>query len=338
MEELHKKHPKQDIVIHGGECLAYPRDDFEVMLQRAYELTGRTSIQTNGWRIDEFFDLFKKYKTSLGVSFDGSGEANLLRGFGSEEQRSEQARKIEENIFKAIDQGLSVSLIAIITRQNGIKHLDKLKGLLLRLKEKGVTQGRLNPCTVTENIGKRPWYELTAKEMIEVYDDLLDFCLENGLNYSPFRDIASSLRGGKSVVCCFRPCDYYATPSLIAILGDGSVGSCVKTYRGERPWLRADRMRVDIRQQVLRETDCNGCMWFHFCYGGCPNSGIGDDWRRKTRYCPLYNHLFHRINAIQESFGIRKRCLPCEKKKQEKQGHSDGIMHLDGSLKHLDSG
>lgn len=330
MDDLHKKYPKQEIIVHGGEPTCYSRKDFEVMLKKAYELTNKSAIQTNGWRIDEYFDLFKKYKTSLGISFDGLREANLLRGFGSKEQRLEQAVKVEENIFKAIEEKIPISLIAIITRQNGIEYINKLKHLLLRLKEKGVTGGRLNPCTITENIAVKPDYELSIKELIEVYDDLFDFCLKHGLGYSPFRDIATSLRGDSNVVCVFKGCDYYATPSLIAILGDGSVGNCVKTYRGGPQYLRDSEIRVDIRKQLLKETDCKGCKWFEFCNGGCPNDGIGGDWRRKTKFCPLYNHLFHKINDIQESMGIRRKCISCLKK-------GNVAEHFDGTTHHIDS-
>lgn len=395
MEDLHKKCPNQDIVIHGGECTAYPREDLEAMLKKSYELSlqteiykaqsdvmkrlsrkysnkqipkdiyetsmfktyeieGKTAIQTNGWKIDEYFDLFKKYRTSLGVSFDGLGEANLLRGFGSKEQRLEQATKIEENVFKAIEEKIPVSIIAIITKQNGIKHIDKLKELLLKLRDKGVTEGRLNPCTVTDNIADKPKYELSIDEMVKVYNDLFEFCMKHGLSYSPFKDIAASLRGDSNVVCVFRGCDYYATPSLIAILGDGSVGNCIKTYRSEEPYLRDNQTNIKIRRQLLKETDCKDCKWFEFCNGGCPNDGIGGDWRRKTKYCALYKHLFEKINNIQQSFGIRKRCVSNrDDSKMDSRarhedgsilhldsdlakGHSDGAWHTDGNLEHGD--
>ncbi len=307
MKKLHNEYPEEDIVIHAGEVTAYPKKEIELLIQEASNLTNSVSVQTNGYKLDKFIDLFEKYDMSIGLSFDGLREANLLRGFGSREQRLEQAKKIEENMIEALDRGLELGIISIITRQNGIKHIDKLKELLLLLNDYGQNDGRLNPCTITSDIsGKKPPYELEMDELIDVYDELFDFCKEHGLSYTPFKDIAGNLVKRERTVCRFNPCDIYSTDSLKGILKDGTIGNCVKTYGDRDPYPRADNMRADIRQKLLQETDCKGCKWFNYCNGGCPNAGIGDDWRRKTRYCKLWRHLFEKISNSLNAFRIDK--------------------------------
>jgi len=54
-----------------------------------------------GYLIDQdFIEIFKKYKTSVGLSIDGPWPCNELRGIGSREDRKKQTEKILEIVKK----------------------------------------------------------------------------------------------------------------------------------------------------------------------------------------------------------------------------------------------
>lgn len=327
------------ITIHSGEASILHPKDLEKLLKKSYELRGESSIQTNGYNIDEHWDLFEKYNTSLGFSFDGKEEANMLRGWGNKEKRIVIAKKVENNIDEALDRDLNCSMISVIHRKNGIEYFEKLKQFLIEHPE---LSGRLNPASITQNIDCKPNYELTVEELKDVYDKLYDVVVEHGLDYSPFRDIGNSLTGKDNVVCVFSDaCDIYSTNSLLGVDKDGRRINCIKTYHTDVIYPRAERNRSDIREQVLKETDCRGCEWFDYCKGGCANDGIDDDWRRKSRFCGLYKHLFKKIENNLKSIGMLKnhKCKETEDvtKKKHRGDYTDGIRHEDSNLVHLDS-
>lgn len=348
IEVMKKEYNGRKIAIHGAEPTALPHKDFKRLLEEAYNLSGSVSIQTNGYLLDKYFDLLKQYNVSIGISYDGPDECNLLRGFGNDEQRLKVAKKVEDNIFKAIDEGLNPTLIVVIHRLNGIEHIDKFKEFLLRLKEKGVTSGRMNPCSVTKDIADKPSYQLTVDELIKVYDDLSDFCMKHGLRYSPLTDIMKSVKGNNDkAVCTFRQCDIYNTSAETCLLGDGTLTNCLKTYHHDVYYPQTDDKKEHIRTQLLFETDCEGCKWFGCCHGGCPNNGIDSDWRRKTKYCKLWKFLFNKFDNILKFVGISSpskykngNISDEERVNRPTSGvpdHSDGIEHKDGHIRHLDS-
>jgi radical SAM protein with 4Fe4S-binding SPASM domain len=272
LRRLAKEYPNEEIVLHGGEPTDLPKKDVVRFMKEAYRLRGRTSIETNAFNIDNWFiEQFKKYKTSVGVSFDGPSYCNILRGKGTDEQRLEMAKKAEQTIYRLIKEKLPLSLILVIHKKNAIENRDLFKGFLAKLGELGVREGRLNIACITENIPAKK-YELSIEEAKDFYKDLYYFCSANGLSYSPFIDITNSLLGKPNVVCIFGQCDIYSTPSIKSILYDGSVANCVKTYHYGFPFPKADTYQPEIRNQLLLETDCQGCRWWPFCFGGCFDS------------------------------------------------------------------
>lgn len=338
IRRLSKENPDEVITLHGGEPTDLPKKDFVRLLKEIYKLKGRTAMQTNGFNIDSWYiRQFKKYKTSVGLSFDGPDECNLLRGKGDDKERLRMTKKLEKTINRLIEEKIPLSFIIIVHRKNGIENRGRLKYFLSKMAHKGIREGRLNLCCITENIPSKE-FELSIPEAIEVYKDLYDFCTRTGLSYSPFKDITNSLLGKKEVVCVFGSCDIFCTPSIKSILHDGTIANCVKTYHEGFPFMRAELYQPQIREQLLLETDCKGCKWWDYCKGGCPNHGIHSDWRRKDKFCPVYKVLFNLIYTDLKS----KSLLPSKKcqvpTKQYSGNHSDGIVHSDGPMKHLDSG
>jgi len=343
----------QEMSLHGGEPLCLPKKDVEKILAKMYELQGRSGIQTNGTLIDEdFIGMFKKYKTHVGISFDGPGELSEFRGWGNTEA-AKRARNLDKTIERLVKEGIQVGLIIVISKSNAgtNERLKKLKDYLLKLKDLGITEGRLNPCQ------NAPEYELSIERLKEVYLDLAIFCLKHNLKYSPFIDIVHGLQG-KSRVCVFSGCDIFSTPSATTILGDGSVTNCMRTNK-EYVLLRHPA-KYDTRTEILAETPqefggCKDCKYFTACYGGCPESGLNGDWRNRTYFCPVWKELFkffeNVLKFVEWPNILPQSCQPCQQGPGIAGGHGDhydflgrehgdfhGDSHGDSHGDHEDSG
>uniref|UniRef100_A0A6M3M7B4 Putative radical SAM superfamily protein n=1 Tax=viral metagenome TaxID=1070528 RepID=A0A6M3M7B4_9ZZZZ len=340
------------ITLHGGEPTILPRKDFERYLKLAFELTGRSGIQTNGYLIDDdMIELFKKYRTSVGISIDGPWPLNELRGVGSKADKKKQTDRILKTIGKLkkteiprefwkkdkdgkeIPAYIGVSVIAVIHKKNALgERRETLKRWVKELTDMGVT-GRLNPCC-TGN----PDIDLTPLEAVEAYTDLCDFMFEHGIDkWSPFKDIINSLKGKDEVVCVYRNCDPYCTHSATTVLNDGSVGVCLRLYGDGKKYLRASE-ETTMRSDVLEQTDCKDCPWWEHCYGGCTGLSKDWDWRNKDRYCEMYKALFVKISNTLKALGVKKKSRNRPKDSRASRGHQDGIEHIDGDRRYVDSG
>ena len=276
-----------DISLHGGEILTLPKKDIETLLAKSYELKGKSGIQTNATLIDdEFIKMFKKYKTSIGISWDGPGELSAYRP---------GTNKVGAIIERLVKENIPTSLIIVVSKANAgtNQRLDKLKKYLLKLKQLNVC-GRINPCYGALK------YELSMEKLKEVYLDLAKFCLENNLRWSPFGDIVNGLKG-KDRVCTFMGCDPFHTVSATTILNDGSLSNCMRT--NQKGILLRHPAKYKTRNEILENIPqeyggCKGCKYWTACYGGCPSGAIDNDWRNRSYVCPLWKALFEFYEGI----------------------------------------
>ena len=267
--------------LHGGEILTLPKKDVEALLAKIHELKGRSGIQTNATLIDdEFIEMFKKYKTHVGVSWDGPGKLCEYRP---------ETKKVGLIIERLVKEGIPTSMIIVVNKANvGTRQrLNKFKDYLLHLHQLKI-RGRINPCH------NAPEYELSMEKMKEVYLDLADFCLQYNLKWSPFVDIINGLKG-KDRVCTFMGCDPFSTQSATVILSDGSITNCMRTNK-EGILLRHPaqyKTRNEILENVSQKYGgCKNCKYWTACYGGCPSGAIDNDWRNRTYLCPAWKALF----------------------------------------------
>lgn len=276
-----------EMSLHGGEALAMPKKDVAKILEKIYKLKGKSGIQTNGTLIDEeYIKIFKKYKTSVGISYDGPGVLSEFR-LGS--------KNVDKTIERLVDQKLKVSLIMVLSKANAgtDARLDMLKKYLLKLGKMGI-QGRINPCAGAKDC------ELDAKRMEKAYLSLATFCLENDLRWSPFNDLIHGLQG-KSRVCTFMGCDSFHTASATVVLDDGSITNCMRT--NDKEILLQHPALYGTRTEILSETPqeyggCKDCKYWTACYGGCPSITIDHDWRNKTSLCFLWKSLFQYFEMV----------------------------------------
>jgi len=322
---------KSQIVLHGGEPLTLGKENVDAILKTVFEKTGCSSIQTNGVLIDdEYVQMFEKYKTSVGVSLDGTGDLNRYRCGES------MTAKIYSDIVRMKDRGLNVSVIAVLSKANAgsDSELELFENYLKNLSEKKIS-GRVNPCTGDPNCS------LNDERLSIVYSRLAWYCYSNGLQWSPFTDIWNVMRGDGRVVCTFRECDIFHTRSAEVILGDALHTNCMRVSVKDLYMRHPSeyKTRSEILSQVPQEFGgCQDCEYWEYCKGGCPSQAIDGDWRNRTESCKMYKAVFSIARNIQ-SFGVAKK-TPCTSKSNKQShsgGHSDGIEHIDGNMRHMDS-
>ena len=316
MEELYSKQGSGQSIpcLHGGEILCLPKKDVETLLKKIFELSGQTSMQTNATKIDDdFIEMFKKYKTCVGISWDGPGDLSSFRpGTGN----------VGDMMKKLLKEGVSVTNIIVVSKANAgtPEKRAKLKKWLLELKEIGV-QGRINPCNSS------PTNELSTKDLRDFYLGLASFSIKNDIKWSPFTDIINGLKQ-KSRVCVLSSCDFFNTPSATVILGDGTVTSCIRTSGEYVLWSdgKSYKTREEILIQVPQEYGgCKDCRFFPSCYGGCPSTAIDKDWRNRTYLCGLWKGLFEYYDRIFNHLEI-----PILEKGSMSSGVGGGCGYTDG--------
>jgi uncharacterized protein len=323
-----------DMCLHGGEPTLLPLSDFEILLKAIFEKLGKSAIQTNGLLVNEsHIELFKKYKTSIGLSIDGDGELNSARS------SIEETNKLFSLIQTLQNEKISVSVISVINKRNGSRDkIPKLLDFITRASEIGIN-GRINPC-----YSGLKEFDLSKDELIYAYDKIIDHVLAKGYTWSPIYDMWNSLIGNKSVVCIFTGCDIFHTHSAEVVLGDGTITNCMRTSAKDL-FIRypvESKIRDEVLSKVSQENGgCEKCEYWFACHGGCPTTALDNDWRNRTTFCELFKFIFKKLSLIQKSFSVKKL-----DKEQPKKGdiqcatgeHTDGIEHIDGDVRHLDSG
>ncbi|AZR72539.1 hypothetical protein BBF96_03555 [Anoxybacter fermentans] len=300
------------IYLHGGEALTAGHEVVEKLLRKAYELSGSSSIQTYGYLIDDrYIKIFKKYKTSVGISIDGPYPLNELRKVPGQ-NTEEITKKVHENIKKLKDNGISVGMIVVLHKKNAVgDRLNRLKEWIIELRDKyGVDGGRLNMMVGIHPQAKK--YELTPEEAKIAWTELAKLVLveEDELHWQPFHDIVSNLLGLEQGTCTFNACQYYHAHTEPVIFSDGKTGTCLKTCGKDGhvypryldyKWYddsqkRFGLIRYDILPKIPQEDGgCKGCKYWRNCLGGCPSAGIDNDWRNKTRFCEALKGLFELV-------------------------------------------
>lgn len=308
--ETSKEKGGNTVCLHGGEPLLMKFEDIERLLAKVFEVYGHTGMQTNGILIsDRIIELFKQYKTSVGVSIDGdTWELNYGRWNAkklSKEEIQRRTNRVLTNMKKCRDAGLGVSVIALLRKCNASKErLPKLLKFFLRLKEEfGVNSIRTNEGVVYEDKWRQE-EELTNEELGHAFCTIADVALASpDIMWLPYRDVVDLVMGYRNATCIFTQCDVWRTASERTIDKDGQVGCCLKGGAAvdglQVPAL--DRVGYE-RSESLRQTPqenggCKDCRFWFICYGLCPGEGIGNDWRKKSRFCEAWKTLFSHIEA-----------------------------------------
>jgi len=331
--EKYKKENKgalpRSMSVHGGEPLLLKNEDLERILKRMYELKGYTGLQTNLISLRDFhLDLFQRYKTNVGVSIDGdTAELNYGRwndAHFSMDEVQKQTDGVLDNMRRVMSANLKLSVIVVLRKYNAVG--DRLFELIRSLKrfqyEFGIRSFRMNEGIVYDP-ALRAEEELTAEELgncyctlaKEVFDD--PYC-----DWLPYRDVVDLLFGYKDSTCIFNECDVWKTGAEVTIMGDGSIGGCLKSGGALDGMqilaaLEGGRERYDALLQTPQEHyGCKGCKYWYMCKGGCPGAGVDNDWRNRTRFCKgwkmLYAYTEKRLRSMMPNIRLVPEFFPYE--------------------------
>lgn len=281
-DTLRKEYPKRkgQIILHGGEPLFMKEENLDKLLKLSFNLSGQSSIQTNGTLIsNEKIKLFKKYKTHVGVSVDGYWPANRWRG-----KSKKNTDLVIKNIFKLKKAGVPVAVLITLHKDNTAP--DKIKyieNLILDLAEGGISS-KVNLIYHPDSK-----IEIPARQAKLILLRLAEFVLQHNLSgIRPFQSIVDGLLG-RGNECMFRDCDPFCTYAT-HVTASGVPSLC---GRFEREVFYRENFPTSLRWEILKQTDCKGCRYGEkVCFGGCPAVARDWDWRNKDRFCEVYYALF----------------------------------------------
>ena len=293
-----KKEDQRNVpCIHGGEPLLLSIRDLEKLFKEIRGVYDYTNIQTNGILIkDRHIKLFKKYKTTVGISLDGD-TAQLNRGRwnlgGYDEERARKGTDLViRNIGKLREAGISVSISAVLRKHNADKkNLGEFIRFLMRMQaEFGIRSIRTN-AGIVFNEDSDP-EELTSEELGYAWRRIFEYTIKDPVRgIQPARDIIDAMFGQDHATCIYGECDPYKTSAEIPIFEGGEIGNCLKTGIAQDGIvaLQADH-KSDERYRLLENLPqdlggCKGCEYWQICTAGCPGEAVDNDWRNKTRFC-----------------------------------------------------
>jgi len=294
--------------LHGGEPLLLPLEFIDECLGLVFEKYGRTSIQTNGINLNGYhIDLFRRYKTSVGISIDGdTPEMNQGRWNSQEWNVKAKTDRTLENIAILRDEKIPVSALIVLRKWNvGNGMLPEMIRFSMRLNDEfGINSIRFNPVMCHDQEQARI-EELDDHELAAAYIELTTKQRNNSLDWRPMKDFVNVMNGGSRVTCTFLDCDIWHTQSETPIFMDGSIGNCLHGGAAADgiAVLRVPNMgteRSEMLQQIPQDFGgCKGCFWWKYCHGGCPGSGIDNDWRNRTRFCGSMKIVFRYLSSLE---------------------------------------
>ena len=298
--------------LFGGEALLVPVDDLEELWRWGFERFGGNSVQTSATTVTErHFELFKKYKVSVGISLEGPGKLNDIRWAGSEERTREATKRAEGVLHRLLAEGHPVSLITTLNRGNAVsERLPLLLAWYRDLDGRGLRNVNLHLLEIESEKIREDWAlseEENAKALLACAD--LHPELWN-LRFQPITDMTQLLLGDdRQATCTWHACDPYTTRAVHGITGKGDRVNCSRTNKAGVPMQKADRELL-VRPLALYHTPqehggCKDCRWWFACKGNCPGESIGGDWRRKTEHCGTLQRVFEALETRLASLGFR---------------------------------
>lgn len=308
--------------LFGGEALILPIDKIETLLKKGFDRWKYTGIQTNGVLITEaHIELFKKYKTHVGISLDGPDELNDSRWAGTLEATRKATAKTHHAIKRLCEEKMHPSIIVTLHAGNCSKErFPKFVQWIKDLDAMGVQY--VNPHVMEMDHQADKLYldqdELSDRmiDLWELQSDLVN------VKISKFQEVLNLLQGNDNVACTWHACDPLNTSAVQSIDNEGAPSVCARTFKDGKTWLPAEGSgynasfgglngsRFHHRQLALYVTPqevggCQGCTYWMMCKGQCPGEGINSDTRQRSTYCQTWKRLFAEGERRLKVMGIK---------------------------------
>lgn len=323
LEEWKEKYPKTPPGLHGGEPLLVKKEHMEVVFEFANEhYDGGTHIQTNGTLMDEeHVEMFRKYNVAVGISCDGPEELNRLRKASGERDSDDHnstdnmTKRTHEAIEMCVDAGVQTNLITVLSTQNAgtEEKYEVLLDWLDGMNQKGV-YGHFNPAIPYEDIQND--VSLDPEVLKDRFLRLWEWQKEEPYRrWGPASTYIDNLLGAKLTDCVNNKCDVFNAGAARIAKGNGETTGCGKTWSAvgdgvpflQGPSTDNEYDNTTERYEVLKQTPgavtedepdmggCKGCKYWNVCQGGCPSSGINDDYRNRTIWCEAKYALYEKM-------------------------------------------
>lgn len=319
--------PNEPVGVHGGEPLVMRDEDLEEIFSYVYNNSNaeRTHIQTNGTLItDEHIRMFKEYNVHVGISCDGPAELNDEREARSKNKdiTKKMTQATHDSIDRLIEEDINMGLIIVLHKINAgtDEKLEKLHEWMDYLNQNDI-HGHFNPAIPYEGIQED--ISLSPERLNEVYQKTWDWILEeNYRTWNPFRDMQDNLLGNSLKSCVNGKCDVFNTQAAQSITGDGNTSGCGKAWEtvGDgTTFLMGESTNNEFgeteeRYEMLKQVPgphteevkngeiedqggCKGCKYWNVCHGGCPASGMDDDYRNRTVWCDAKYEAYEKLES-----------------------------------------
>lgn len=334
LDAIRKTKTPESLNLFGGEALLLNLKDLEELLKLGYEKWGRTGLQTNGTLVTPaHIELFRKYKTGVGVSVDGPDELNDSRWAGT----LEATRKATQKTMQAIDMlaelykptGGGPGLIITLHSGNCSEEVfPRFKEWIRELDQKGVSSINFHFLELDFKASK---WQLSDERMMQVMHELSILEIElKKLKFLNFNEAKDLLRGKTNkAMCVFHSCDAYSTTAVQGLGPDGSPACCTRAVKDGIDWLPGEGFgysapwhvgdpfpstRAHVRQLSLYNSPqehggCKGCRFFVLCTGHCPGgghefeTGREGDWRLRSTHCNILKRDFEAMEKKLKGLG-----------------------------------
>ena len=297
--------------LFGGEPLLTPIDDLEELWRWGLEKFKQNGIQTSGSCItEEHFELFDKYKVSVGISIDGPGELNDIRWAGTLEKTRETTESSSNALHRLLAAGKNPSIIVTLSMSNASPdRLETLLNWFCALDEKGLRHVNLHLMEIDDPEVREEW-ALSPEESA----DALLACSKlqpdlQQLTFQPIEGITKLLLGDDEKSSCqWNACDPYTTRAVRGVGADGGKITCSRSNKAGVDMQKAD-VELLVRPIALYHTPqssggCQGCIYWYACKGLCPGEAIDRDWRKRTEHCETLQIVFGEFSERLASLGL----------------------------------
>ncbi len=186
-------------ILHGGEPLLLKIEHLDSIMQTIFDKYGRTSIQTSGAMISpEHIELFKKYKTAVGVSIDGdTAKTNAGRWNAPGFFAGEMTARTLNAIAAMKEAGISVSMICLLRRCNAgssVLQADLIRFAKRMRDEFGVVSARFNP-VIAFNARTAHEEQLDNETLADCFRRLANVAFAEDFDWRPMKDFSASTPG-----------------------------------------------------------------------------------------------------------------------------------------------
>jgi len=281
------------LVLHGGEILCMPVNDFEYFLREGSKITGKRSmsLQTSLARLtNDQLRLLKQYNVGLGISVDGPPELNTFRGPRDPAKNKKFQHTVTKNLTKLEKANYRFGTISVLGKHNATP--DKLP-ILIEWAKQHSPNARFNPLSLPFETE----FELSPAELKYAWLEIAKAALEDPrLHFSPIREFVDNLLGAFNLsTCIVNRCDGLTTVCK-TIMADGELARCDRYFQ-DGYYYRGANPKQYSRSDMLEQTECSGCKYWQICGGGCPGEGLHGDYRHKTRFCEAYYALYEYLES-----------------------------------------